>query len=127
MFSVAARDALALHYERLKRLAPLLSLGIQASTLAGVLFALVAWRGVPALSVVAFLAVIVAGAVAAAWFWYEVIGMKDSEERARIAMNPRDLGVLTPKECVLIRLLLLALAGDDGPLRAAAERGVADD
>ncbi len=112
------RPVLARHYERVKRLAPMLSIGIQSTTLAAVLYGLVAWRGVgPWFPVVAVVGIVVLAAFGA-WAYYEVFGMREYERRAQMALNPTDLERITPKEAALLELVLEVLAASGADAEA---------
>lgn len=112
----AFRPWLALRYEQIKRLAPLISLGIQSATLAGVAYALLSPQNPILLPLL--MAAIVALASAAAALWYGPLGMRDAEQTARFEMDTRDQGRLSPKEK---RLLLLWLRIEEGDDKAHAE------
>lgn len=103
---------LALRYEQTKRLAPAISLLIQAATLSSVLYGLLAWRGVGAWVVPGIFVLILCFALGAAWLYYDVLGMREHERAALLNLDPMQQDRLTPKERLLLARVLLAFDGD---------------
>jgi len=110
------KDWVALRYEQMKRLAPAISLCLQSATLAGVIYGLVAWRGMGLWLAPAIAAGLLGGAAVAAWLYYDVLQMRVSEREAWLHLDPYQHDRLTPKEAKLLHLAVAAMGGDEDAL-----------
>ena len=110
---VDVRPWVAMRVEQWKRIAPMVSLGLQSATVAGVFYGLVAWRGIHPAAVLAFFAVVLSGAFVTAWLYYGPMNMRPAEQEARFKMDLRDQNLLSPKEARLLGLLIRALRRDE--------------
>lgn len=122
LVGLALKEILALRYEQTKRLAPAISLIIQAATLSTVVYGLISWRGVgPWILPAIFLAVVFFG-VGASWAYYDLLDMRRYERAALMNLDPMQQDQLTPKEAKTLALLhdaLRRIPGSDEALTIA--------
>jgi len=117
---------LSIRYEQLKRLMPAIAFVMQSITLSGVLYGLIAWRGIHWYVFPFIVIILIFIGLGFAWFYYDVLKMKDAEQEAQWIMSPQNINVLSPKEQWFYRNLGLAFSGDEKAIQniiEASERG----